>query len=452
MAKPKRKSKNRAEKVKITMTYEVIGLIILGLSVIAIAKLGMVGRSLVSLVRFFMGEWYILFLLGMIVLSFYFMIKRVLPNFIKRQLVGLYFMIASILLVSHVTLFTLLAEGGPFEKPSVILHTWELFWMEVTGQTSTEDLGGGMIGAILLAVSYYLFDEAGSKIVSFLLFVIGFVLVTGKTVGEILGTFLSGLGTFFKKQWQAFVDDMKTWRMEAKKKKKMLRPKQKKVKEKVAQVEQKEPKIEQQEELVPVVEAVEPLISSFTDTAYEQNQDKPEPAEEQNNGLLEAEEVQEEVVPLMHFTEIENKEYVLPPLSLLKQPKKIDQSGEYQLIHENAAKLERTFPSFGVKAKVTQVYLGPAVTKYEVHPAVGVKVSRIVSLADDLALALAAKDIRMEAPIPGKSAIGIEVPNMEVAIVSLREVLEAKEAGSSLMRSYKLDLDGIFLVKRCRQS
>lgn len=80
-----------------------------------------------------------------------------------------------------------------------------------------------------------------------------------------------------------------------------------------------------------------------------------------------------------------------------------------------------------MKAKVTQVYLGPAVTKYEVHPDVGVKVSRIVSLSDDLALALAAKDIRIEAPIPGKSAIGIEVPNSEIAMVSLREVLETKE-------------------------
>ncbi|EHT9955795.1 DNA translocase FtsK, partial [Listeria monocytogenes] len=87
-------------------------------------------------------------------------------------------------------------------------------------------------------------------------------------------------------------------------------------------------------------------------------------------------------------------------------------------------KLEDTFESFGVKAKITQVHLGPAVTKYEVQPSVGVKVSKIVSLSDDIALALAAKDIRIEAPIPGKSAIGIEVANQNVAMVSLREVLE----------------------------
>ena len=98
-----------------------------------------------------------------------------------------------------------------------------------------------------------------------------------------------------------------------------------------------------------------------------------------------------------------------------------------------------------MKARVTQVHLGPAVTKYEVHPDVGVKVSKIVSLADDLALALAAKDIRIEAPIPGKSAIGIEVPNSDVAVVSLREVLEvqpSEKSGSKLLIALGRDISG----------
>lgn len=417
MAKNKRRSKKTTEKLKITLKYELIGLIILGLSVIAFAKLGVVGRSLVSLVRFFMGEWYWLFLLGMILFSFYLIIKRTMPNFFNRRLIGLYFIIASILLLSHVTLFTLLAEGGPFKKPSVILNTWELFWMEVTEKTSTQDLGGGMIGAVLFAASYYLFDEAGSKIVSFLFLIIGIVLLTGKTLGDSLGKFFSSIISFFGKQWQGFLEDMKQWKKEAKDKNRNKVPKQKKIKE-----DKKEPDVEKQ----PEVETSEPLISSFTDNAF----DEPyaDMHTEQYQDTVEADIEQDDHTPAMNFTEIENKDYVLPALSLLKQPKKTDQSGEYQLIHENAAKLERTFESFGVKAKVTQVYLGPAVTKYEVHPDVGVKVSRIVSLSDDLALALAAKDIRIEAPIPGKSAIGIEVPNSEIAMVSLREVLETKEA------------------------
>lgn len=124
----------------------------------------------------------------------------------------------------------------------------------------------------------------------------------------------------------------------------------------------------------------------------------------------------------------EHEIYQLPPVTLLDEAAPADQSKEYQQIEANARKLEETFESFGVKAKITQVHLGPAVTKYEVQPAVGVKVSRIVSLSDDIALALAAKDIRIEAPIPGKSAIGIEVANQQVAVVTLREVLENNSA------------------------
>src|SRR5690625_6944504 len=86
--------------------------------------------------------------------------------------------------------------------------------------------------------------------------------------------------------------------------------------------------------------------------------------------------------------------------------------------------LEETFKSFGVQAKITKAHVGPAVTKYEVFPEAGVKVSKILNLHDDIALALAAQDIRIEAPIPGKSAVGIEVPNKSIAMVSLREVLD----------------------------
>ena len=191
------------------------------------------------------------------------------------------------------------------------------------------------------------------------------------------------------------------------------------------------------------IERPEPLISSFTDKVQLSQHDS-EPAI--NNPIEEVEESGEgEEAPPITFTEVENVDYELPTMNLLKMPRHTDQSGEYKLIHENAAKLEKTFQSFGVKATVTQVHLGPAVTKYEVHPSAGVKVSKIVSLTDDLALALAAKDIRMEAPIPGKSAIGIEVPNTEVAMVSLREVIEANpkdKPDSKLMIGLGRDITG----------
>ena len=119
--------------------------------------------------------------------------------------------------------------------------------------------------------------------------------------------------------------------------------------------------------------------------------------------------------------------YKKPSLSILnKFEKKTDENGKKRVL-KNASLLEKTLADFGVEAKVNQVTVGPTITRYEIQPSPGVKVSKIVNLTDDLALSLAAKSIRMEAPIPGKSAIGIEVPNEESQMVGLREVLESDE-------------------------
>lgn len=422
MAKKKRRQSRKKENLKKTIQYELIALVLIALAAIAIAKLGAVGKATVLFFRFFMGEWYILSLLGLVIFAGYLMWKRTVPYLLHTKLIGIYLILSSVLLLSHVKLFQLLSNGGRFMDPSVIANTWELFWMEVNGETSTTDLGGGMVGAILFALFYFLFDEPGTKIISFVLIVIGIILLTGKTLGEALGKIGMAIWNFCKNQWEAFKVDMKEWST-ARKEKRVVRQAQ--AEEMKAKAEEPEPVItinsakEYVEESLP-----EPIISSFAEKAHYAKEEQAIQTKEKGENSSSPE---IEISPPITFTEVENKDYELPPIRLLKLPRKTDQSGEYELIHANAAKLERTFQSFGVKARVTQVHLGPAVTKYEVHPDVGVKVSKIVSLNDDLALALAAKDIRIEAPIPGKSAIGIEVPNSEVAVVSLREVIDSKE-------------------------
>lgn len=119
--------------------------------------------------------------------------------------------------------------------------------------------------------------------------------------------------------------------------------------------------------------------------------------------------------------------YQLPPLTLLSRPLKAKNIRLSKDINENIRILEETLESFGVKAKVMQVSRGPAITRYEIQPPAGVKVSRIVSLADDIALSMAAPDVRIEAPIPGKAAVGIEVPNKEISTVHIRDLLETQE-------------------------
>ncbi|MFT8322776.1 MAG: DNA translocase FtsK [Bacillus sp. (in: firmicutes)] len=441
MAKQKRRKTRQKKQIKKTLQYELGALIIITLAFISILQLGAVGNTMVLFFRFFTGEWYMLSLLGLIVYGGYLMWKREKPFLFHTKLNGIYLIVSSILLLSHVTLFHLLSSQGRFENPSVIYNTWQLFWLEVNGGTSTTDLGGGMIGAVLFALFHYLFDTAGTKIISFIIIIIGVMLLTGKTMSGAFRKLMLAIWNFTTQQWNAFLEDIKDWKDE-RKEKKQAKKQEKQVKKEQQKEEQQEaslivnpPKEQQEESYIP-----EPIISTFTEKAYENQQEGPE----EKDSREKVEDEEEPVVPIT-FTEVENVDYQLPPLKLLKLPRKTDQSGEYEQIHANAAKLERTFHSFGVKARVTEVHLGPAVTKYEVHPDVGVKVSKIVNLSDDLALALAAKDIRIEAPIPGKSAIGIEVPNSEVAMVSLREVLESnknEKPDAKLMIAFGRDITG----------
>lgn len=134
-----------------------------------------------------------------------------------------------------------------------------------------------------------------------------------------------------------------------------------------------------------------------------------------------------EVLTLDHTKHVEDDNYEFPPISLLGINKDSDKGFDKKAIHATAVKLQKTLSSFGVDAKVTNITKGPTVTRYELSPNTGVKVSKIVNLSDDIALNLAAKSIRIEAPIPGKAAVGIEVPNPTLESVFLREVIETKE-------------------------
>ena len=145
----------------------------------------------------------------------------------------------------------------------------------------------------------------------------------------------------------------------------------------------------------------------------------------------ETEEAEADVDVEVDFTTKESLDYKLPTINLFAPDKPKNQSKEKRIVRDNIKILEETFASFGIKAAVERAEIGPSVTKYEVKPAVGVRVNRISNLADDLALALAAKDVRIEAPIPGKSLVGIEVPNSEVATVTFRELWEQSKTDAS---------------------
>ena len=151
----------------------------------------------------------------------------------------------------------------------------------------------------------------------------------------------------------------------------------------------------------------------------------------ENNLFKDVEEQKEEkkraVLQLEHGMVVEDEHYEYPPIEILSKPAKKTLKGGAKALTDTATRLQKTLYSFGVSAKVENVSVGPAITRYELKPAEGVRVSKIAHLADDIALNLAAETIRIEAPIPGKQAVGIEVPNKEKEAVHLREVLDSDE-------------------------
>ncbi|MEH6892231.1 DNA translocase FtsK [Bacillus sp. JJ864] len=433
MAKQKQRgTKTKARRtIKPTLYYEIVGLTLFALSIITIMQLGVVGKAFVLFFRFFFGEWYILGVLGVIALSIAFVIKREWPNLLNKQLIGLYLIVLAILMFSHITLVNLLTKDGAVQSSSVIVTTKDLFFHEMKKGVDSVHLGGGMFGAIMFATCYFLFDEVGAYIIGMILILLGVLCITNKHIGEVLAP----IGRILRRQFQVMQGDYKDWQTK--------RAAEKTEKKKTSRT-RSERHVQDVPELVEHIEEADvapPIISNFTENYAtldpiseelpEATQEDPLPLQEEQPQRKKGEKIVESLsgettAPPMHFPDVENKDYKLPSLDLLKFPNNKQVTNENETIYENARKLERTFQSFGVKAKVTKVHRGPAVTKYEVYPDMGVKVSKIVSLSDDLALALAAKDIRIEAPIPGKSAVGIEVPNSEVAVVTLREVLDSK--------------------------
>ena len=179
-------------------------------------------------------------------------------------------------------------------------------------------------------------------------------------------------------------------------------------------------------------EETKPSVAQTASSIMQIDEETGEILEERNNNLFVQQEEQKEdktkqVLQLEHTMAVEEDNYVFPPIEILGEVEKPSLKGGTQSLKETAARLQKTLYSFGVSAKVENVTVGPAITRYELKPAEGVRVSKIANLADDIALNLAAETIRIEAPIPGKQAVGIEVPNKEKEMVGLREVIESED-------------------------
>ena len=395
-------------------------------------RLGFFGVTLYNLFRVFVGSMAYPLIFAIYVYLFGFKWLRKHSNYVT----GFWMVFAGLLLEFHAYLFSLERMSGLDIFPG----TKDLLFGELVSVQVARFAGGGMLGALLYQPISFLFSNIGSFMIGVLIILLGAFILSPWDVLDIM--------EYTKEAWQKGAEkrlertaqrqEKKAERQAQKEREAEERAEANRLADLTVDEETGEILDDAAEELPQETEifAPEPEISDYASEDYYDNLPPEDYEDFQEDYAPYSEDVPtEEFPPSMvvegddapvevDFTPKELLQYKLPQIDLFAPDKPKSQSKEKNIVRKNIRILEDTFKSFNIDVKVERAEIGPSVTKYEVKPAVGVRVNRISNLADDLALALAAKDVRIEAPIPGKSLVGIEVPNSEIATVSFRELWE----------------------------
>lgn len=414
---PTKKQKLQQEKT----TYFLIGIGFIVFGIIGGLKLGFLGILMANVFRFLVGNTFRVMSVLLVIYGVLLLFMGKDPKF-KRKTIwigGLIFYLGVLLFI----------EIGLFKQinrdTAIISLTWQKIYAEIKANQISQSVGGGMIGATLYSVTYFLVSKFGSYVISFIAMGSGVLLFLNIGLNDVIEKIRTWGGSAAES-----MDEKKQQLSERQEEKKKLKTQKEKKKLSENSVRELSPGEKLAQESQEATIEVEQEQMTLEIDSYQDSYNKEQISRSKKETEKSAEELKEKE-QLLDFDipeEVENIDYVLPGIDLLNEIPLTDQSKEYKLVEKNVQVLERTFDSFGVDAKVVRASLGPSVTKFEIQPAVGVKVSKIVGLTDDLALALAAKDIRMEAPIPGKSLIGIEVPNQTTSMVSFRDVIESQKS------------------------
>ena len=432
----KRKTKKTYSKKKTTkkqnLNWSILGLVFILLAVFAFVRFGILGKQIANLIRLFFGDSYLLAASLLALFGLVNLIYNQPVHLSVKRTIGLSLAFIGILLIQS-SLY--------YEHELVNSNFLNSFWHAMTAEFGraavTESVGGGLIGSLGYQIFYPLLGQIGIKIFAFLLIPIGILMFFDVKFRTIIEKFQSSSQLFIQKNKTAGVKlkDKYSDVLE-KRKQKRANDDDKNIFPDVADFDsddnEEDTSVKPSSEDVMVEPDPEPAPEPQIQIAPQHEEPDSKDLPKSHSFAQEDQKLVQELANVDHgelkTATIVNKSYKKPPLSLLDPIKSTDQSTDRDLIKKNTQVLQSTFKSFGVKVIIKKAILGPTITRYEVQPAVGVKVSRIVNLADDLALALAAKDIRIEAPIPGKPFIGIEVPNRATSVVSFKDVMEHQDA------------------------
>lgn len=393
-----RKNTSISKVKKEKLEWVITGLILAVLVLFSCADFGLLGNQATNLVRLFFGDAHYLASAIIGVCALVMIIYNQPPHLGKKRTWGL---------IIFTIALTAWCSSLLFQK-LMLQHDYMSIFLTRIGQEflhgrDSISVGGGLIGTLFCQIFNYLFGSYGSKFIEGLLIVIGLLMFFDVKFRTIVKKFQTLSKFFIAKNKDAgillkdkYTDLIENYHDQHKEKQDFPN---------IGDLDA--PKNEQ----LPEQDPVDVVVDKANDLSNDN----------------EISELAHDLVKKDDKNSLGRLDYVYPSLDLLDAVPNTDQSSDSKLIKQNTLTLENTFSSFGVSVIVKKAVLGPTVTRYEVQPAVGVKVSRIVNLTDDLALALAAKDIRIEAPIPGKPFIGIEVPNKVASTVSFREVMQKQE-------------------------
>ena len=392
-----KKKKKRQTKKGFQYKLEVYGLLLLLASILGIGKYGPVGRMIASFALFLVGSIYMVLLVVFFIVGAYLLVKREWPDFFSTKLIGIYIFVIGFLIVMHQD-FVFQNDGN---VTMIFKTTIDQLVASFNGIMNTgilEDwyaVGGGIIGGIFAILFDKLFSYTGMQIVSWVFMITGFCLFTGFSI----------LG---------FVED-----------------KVKKEQEKY-RVRKENKKNKKERESV--------VISDGEEEEEDNKHIKISSIDELTKVPVKDSNVSQEKVDTTISSPVKKSTYQLPPLSLLNQPKKKQKETDGAAIEKNIEILERVLKDFKIVGKVVEVHIGPTVAQYELEIASGTRVNKITSINREIALALAKKDVRIEAPIPGKNTVGIEFANDVATPVSFYEIISSKQMMNAMDKKLMVPL------------
>ncbi len=382
MAKKKRE---KTSKKGFAYAKELEGLILILVSITGLGNFGIVGSLMKKFAIFLFGTWYTLGLALALVLGIYLIVKRGKPNYLSGRMIGIYAIVLALLLFSH----TKYISTNKLSARDIFTTTFDNISASYEQESEIRNTGGGIIGAASSWAFVSLFDVEGTSIVIVIISLFGLIMLFEMNLSDLC----SSVANSFR--------NMKENKEE--KKQRIQEEKQSRIKD-----------IPDDEDDKPIDKRV--VITSVEDL-------KPALHKEEAPVMAAAKENDNKVIE----GTADAKPYKKPSIQLLNPTKNKGKANSTETINSNTRILERTFIDYGIKAKVIEVHVGPAVTQYEMELERGTKVNKVLSISREIALALAAKEVRIEAPIPGKNTVGVEIPNQTIMAVSMREIMEDLE-------------------------